>query len=76
MWRDGEVESVEKKWEKFRDMVMECTNDMCSIRRVGGQKRKWSEWWNEVGGEVAEKLRVFEEWLQRRDRITYDRYRA
>ena len=40
MWRGGEVESVEKEWEKFRDMIMECTNDVCSMRRVGGQRRK------------------------------------
>ena len=25
---------------------------------------------------VAEKRRAFEEWLQRRDRVTYDRYQA
>ena len=30
----GEVESVEE-WEKFRDIVMECTNDVCGMRRVG-----------------------------------------
>ena len=42
--RGGEVESVEKEWEKFRDIVMECTNDVCVMRRVGGQRRKWSEW--------------------------------
>ena len=36
-----------------------------------------SEFWNEeVGRAVAEKRRAFEEWLQRRDRVTYDRYRA
>ena len=29
--RCGEVESVEKGWEKFRDKVMECTNDACGI---------------------------------------------
>ena len=28
VWRGGEVESVEKEWEKFRDIVMECTNDV------------------------------------------------
>ena len=44
MCRGGEVESVEKEWEKFRDMVMKCTNDLCGIRRVGGQRRKGSEW--------------------------------
>ena len=44
---------------------------------VGGQRRKESEWWNEeVGRAVAEKRRAFEECLQRRDRVTYDRYRA
>ena len=56
---------------------MECTNDVCGMRRVGGQRRKGSERWNEeVGRTVAEKRRAFEEWLQRRDRVTYDRYRA
>ena len=68
---------MEKEWEKFRDMVMKCTNDVCVMRRVGGHRRNWSEWWNEeVGKVVAEKRRAFEEWLQRRDSITYDRYRA
>ena len=69
MWR--------REWEKFRDIVMECTNDGCDKRRVGRQRRKGSEWWNEeVGWAVAEKRRTFEEWLQRRDRVTYDRCRA
>ena len=77
MCRGREVESVEKEWEKFRDMVMECTNDVCGMRRVGGQRRKGSEWSNEeVCRAVAKKRRAFEEWLQRRDRVTYDRYRA
>ena len=54
---------------------MECTNNVCGMRRVGRQRRKWSEWWNEeVGRAVAEKRRAFEECLQRRDRVTNDRY--
>ena len=32
--RAGKVESVEKEWEKFREIVMECTNDVCGMRRV------------------------------------------
>ena len=53
--RCGEVESAEEEWEKFSDRVMECTNDVCGMRRVGGQRRNGSEWWNlEVGGAVAE----------------------
>ena len=56
---------------------MECANDVCGMRHVDWQRRKGSEWWNEeVGREVAKKRRAFEEWLQRRDRVTYDRYRA
>ena len=35
VWRGGEVESVEKEWEKFRDMVMECTNDVCMAEKKG-----------------------------------------
>ena len=36
-----------------------------------------SKWWNEeVGGAVAEKRRAFEELLQRKERVTYDRYRT
>ena len=46
------------------------------MRRVGGQRRKGSECNEEVGRAVAEKRRAFEEWLQRRDKVSYDRYRA
>ena len=36
-----------------------------------------SEWWNdEVGRAVAVNRRAFEEWLHRRDIVTYDRYWA
>ena len=37
VWRGGEVESVEE-WEKYRDIVMECTNDVCFMRCVGGRE--------------------------------------
>ena len=57
--RGGDVESVEKEWEMFRDIVMECTNDVCGMRRVGGQRRKASRggerWSEEVGVVVAQK---------------------
>ena len=38
---------MEKDRVKFSDSVMECTNDVCGKRHVGGQRRKRSEWWNE-----------------------------
>ena len=47
------------------------------MRRVGGQRRNESEWWNEqIDASVAENRRAFEEWLQSRDRVTYNRYVA
>ena len=71
VWRGGEVQSAEKEWEELC-IVMECTNDVFGTRRVGGQRRKGSELWNEdVGGVMAEKG-----CLQRRDMVTYDRYLA
>ena len=40
-------------WKKFRDIMKQCTNDVCGMKRVGGQKRK-STWWTvDVGLEVA-----------------------
>ena len=77
VWKGGEVESVKNDWEKLRDIVMECTNDVCGMRREDGQRRNGSAWWNEeVGRAVAEKRRTFDEWLQSRDNVNYDRYRA
>ena len=38
--RGGEVKREEKEREKFRDMGMKCTNDVCLMRRVGGQRMK------------------------------------
>ena len=58
----GEVESAEKEWEKFSDIVMECTNAVCGMRRVGGQRRV-NVGQKKRNGEVAEKRRAFEEWL-------------
>ena len=54
----------------------ECTNNICGIRSVGGQRRKGSEWWSEEVGVVVAENRALEEWLERRDRVTYDRYQA
>ena len=44
---------MEKEWEKFRDMVMECTNDVCGMRcgagreerGVNGGMKKWVGHW-------------------------------
>ena len=52
-------ESIEKEWGKFRDIVKESTNDVCSVRRASGQRRKGSEWWNEdVGVAMTEKIKA------------------
>ena len=41
---------------KSSEIVIECINDVRGMRRVGGKRKKGSEWWNEeVGRAVAEK---------------------
>ena len=61
----------------FRDIVKEFSNVVCGVRRVGGRRIKEREWWSEeVGVVMVEKRRGIEEWLQKRDRVTHDRYRA
>ena len=76
--RSGDVERRKNEWEKFRDIVKECTNDVCGVRRgMGGMKRNVIKWWSkEFGVAVAEKRRAFEEWWQRRDMGSYDKCRA
>ena len=64
-----------KEREKFSDIAMESTIDVCDMRRaadreergVNGGMKKW----------VAEE-RAFEEWLHKRDGVTYPlkRYRT
>ena len=50
---------------KFRDMVMECTNDVCGMRCVGRQQRKGSEWWN-----------IWVEWWPKREELLKNGYRG
>ena len=40
VWTCGENESVEKEWETFTGIVMECTNDACDMRSVGGREER------------------------------------
>ena len=32
---------------------MDCANDVCGMRRVGGSSIKRSEWWNEDAGRAV-----------------------
>ncbi|MCP4264721.1 MAG: hypothetical protein GY777_03945, partial [Candidatus Brocadiaceae bacterium] len=75
--KNERVESVEAEWLLFKNTVMRCMTEVCGKRRVGGFVRKGSEWWSEdVKKVVAEKRRAFEEWLQKKDDLSYERYRV
>ena len=44
---------------------------------MGKEKKGGSEWWSEeVGVAVTDWRKAFEEWLQKRDLDTYDKYSA
>ena len=52
--------------------MKKCTNDVCSMIRVCGQRRIEC-WREEVGVLIAKILKAFEEWLQIQDRDAHDR---
>ena len=60
VWRGWEVESVGKEWEKFRDIIMECTNEWqwCMLHEMCMWAEKKWEWM--VGRAVAENRSAFE----------------
>ena len=74
--RDLERVDVEEEWQRFKSAVLECTERVCGMRRVGGGVRKGGEWWcEEVGVAVKGKKQAFEMWLQRKDEASYEAYK-
>ena len=74
--RGMERQGVEEEWGNMKRGVLVDGAEVCGYRRVGVGKRKGSEWWNDrVKRVVEEKKRLFEEWLQGRDRGVWERYR-
>ena len=71
-----ERRGMEEEWNDLQSGVLEVGAEVCGYRRVGAGRRKGCEWWNERVKEVVEeKKRLFEEWLQGRDRGVWERYR-
>ena len=71
-----EREGVEAEWSLFKDGVLRCAKEVCGMKKIGGRRRKGSEWWNdEMNQVVAEKRRAFESWLRDDNEQTRERYR-
>jgi len=67
---------VEEEWQLFKSTMVGCAEEVCGVRRCGGGVRKGSEWWcEEVSVVIAEKRRAYEVWLQRKDEVSYERYK-
>ena len=67
---------MEAEWLCFREGVLKCAKEVCVMRRMGGSKRKGSEWWDEeMRMAVGEKRWAYEEWLQRGTVEAYERYK-
>ena len=74
--KEQAIDGVEEEWRKFKEGVLGCAQEVCGVRRVGGARRKGSEWWNEEIREAVQvKKLAYEKWLQRSDEVTYDCYR-
>jgi len=71
------VKGVEEEWKLFYKAVQKCMKEVCGVRRVGHGIRRGSEWWNEdVKKVVKEKKSMYEEWLQKKDAVSYERYKS
>ena len=67
---------VEEEWELFRETVMRCAAEVCGMRKVGGTRKKGSEWWDEeVKLKVEEKRRAFNEWQRARNDQKWENYK-
>merc|ERR1711915_38529 len=67
---------MEDEWTLMKENVREHASSVCGKRIVGDCRRKGSEWWNEeVKRKVEEKKKAFEEWLQKDNVLSYERYK-
>ena len=67
---------VEEEWELFREVVLRCAAEVCGMRKVGGARKKGSEWWDEeTKQKVAEKRRAFNEWQRDKCEQKWENYR-
>ena len=74
--KERPVEGVEEEWKCFKEEVLGCAKEVCGMRRMGGNVRKGSEWWDEgVRVAVKEKRQAYEEWLQSDSSELYERYK-
>ena len=74
--KEKPVEGVEEEWKCFKEGVLGCAREVCGMRKLCGQLRKGSEWWNEeVSVAVKDKRKIFEEWLQKGSAELYERYK-
>nr|XP_053629700.1 uncharacterized protein LOC128686692 isoform X1 [Cherax quadricarinatus] len=65
---------VEEVWGRFKNVVLECSAEVCGYRKVGaGGKR--SDWWNDdVKRVVREKKLAYEKFLQSRSDARREEY--
>ena len=74
--RRREKGGVEEEWELFKERILRCARDVCGMKKVGGERRRGSEWWSdEMKRLVDEKRRAFEGWLRNDCDQTRERYK-
>ena len=67
---------MEEEWELFRETVIRCAAEVCGMRKIGGTRKKGSEWWDEEAKlKVEEKRRAFNEWQRARNDQTWENYK-
>ena len=64
---NGEGQSVESKWNKFKDVVKTSAEEVVQVKVSGNTKKKSTAWWTaEVAEAVKAKMKAFRKWMKTR----------
>ena len=73
--KERECGGTEPEWKMFKEAVFNCAKEVCGMRKVGGKRKKGSEYWGEELKKASrDKRRAFEGWVINNNDRTRERY--
>ena len=69
------VETAEKEWEVMKKALLECAENVCGMKVMGGKKKK-NDWWDErVRGAIQEKKELYQRYNRERTQRAWVEYK-
>ena len=61
----NKLNSAEKEWTDFKDIIQETAENMVGQKKSGGQQKKATAWWNEETRQATKlKKQLYKKWLK------------